>query len=177
MKIGYVRLSPHIQKDQLVGHHFDKVYVEPASAISKKLTFESLMNDIKTGDTVYIQSLDCLVRDLKELKKVIERFEAKKCYLTFLDENLTFSAEPSEEPRFLKNLIDTFVSFQEQQLKERHLDGIKKAKEAGKYKNRKKLTAEQMRRISELLNAKVPKAQIARDLNICRTTLYRYLDV
>ena len=56
-------------------------------------------------------------------------------------------------------------------------EGIALAKAAGKYKGRaKKLTDEDLQEIREKIAAGVPKAKLAREYNVNRTTLYRALE-
>lgn len=61
-------------------------------------------------------------------------------------------------------------------LKERQREGIELAKRRGVYKGRQKcLSSEQIFAVQEALSVGVTKARIARNLGICRDTVYRYL--
>jgi hypothetical protein len=58
----------------------------------------------------------------------------------------------------------------------RQAEGIALAKAAGKYRGRARtLTADQLAQARAQIAAGVPKAKIARDLDVDRTTLYRTL--
>lgn len=75
------------------------------------------------------------------------------------------------------NLLGSFAEFERSLIRERQAEGIALAKAAGRYKGRaKKLTDAQLEEIRGKIAAGVPKAKIAREYNVNRTTLYRALD-
>lgn len=72
------------------------------------------------------------------------------------------------------NLLGAFAEFERTLIRERQREGIRLAQAAGKYRGRaQKLTAEQLVEAQRLIESGVPKAKVARDLQIDRTTLYR----
>jgi hypothetical protein len=76
----------------------------------------------------------------------------------------------------LLNLLGAFAEFERTLIRERQREGIRLAQTAGKYKGRtQKLTGEQLDSVRRLIETGVPKAKVARDLQIDRTTLYRAL--
>ena len=71
----------------------------------------------------------------------------------------------------------SFAQLERAITRERQADGIRAAKERGAYQGRsRKLTDDQLLEARNLIEARVPKAEVARRLNIDRTTLYRALD-
>ncbi|MCG8341032.1 MAG: helix-turn-helix domain-containing protein [Cytophagales bacterium] len=59
--------------------------------------------------------------------------------------------------------------------RERQLEGIAKAKAAGKYKGRKPLSDDIVTKVRVLKASGVSPTKIAKKLNMGRTTVYKYL--
>lgn len=76
----------------------------------------------------------------------------------------------------LLSIMGAFAEFERSLILERQREGISIAKASGKYKGRRRsfdsARAEELRR---RVASGETKAKIARDLNISRDTLYRYL--
>ncbi|MCJ4153108.1 helix-turn-helix domain-containing protein, partial [Klebsiella pneumoniae] len=73
---------------------------------------------------------------------------------------------------------DKFITtdYLQQCLRERQREGIALAKQRGAYRGRKKaLSDEQAATLRQRATAGEPKAQLAREFNISRETLYQYL--
>lgn len=76
----------------------------------------------------------------------------------------------------LLSVMGAFAEFERALIRERQREGICLAKQRGAYKGRKK--ALNGNRIEELLRrveAREPKAALAREFGISRATLYEYL--
>ena len=106
-----------------------------------------------------------LARQLTALGEVNRVFEEKQ------------SGAKREGRTALADLIGySFAQLERAITRERQAEGIRAAKARGVYQGRaRKLTAEQLAQASELIATGVPKAQVARQLSIDRSTLYRSL--
>lgn len=95
----------------------------------------------------------------------------------FITERVTFRPGATDAfAEFQLNIMASFAQLERAIAKERQADGIRAAKERGVYQGRaRKLTAEQLREARELIETGVPKAQVARRLDVDRSTLYRAL--
>ncbi|WP_425292216.1 helix-turn-helix domain-containing protein [Corynebacterium rouxii] len=70
------------------------------------------------------------------------------------------------------------AEFERSLIRERQAEGIARAKARGVYKGRAKvLTDEQISQARQWVDTGVPKAEVARRLEIGRTTLYKYLSI
>lgn len=78
--------------------------------------------------------------------------------------------------QLLLSVMGAFAEFERALIGERQREGIVLAQKRGAYKGRKKaLTKSQILQIHERIAQGEQKAHIARDMKICRTTLYHYL--
>ena len=94
-----------------------------------------------------------------------------------MKEQQTYSRDTDDAiGRLVLNLLGAFAEFERTLIRERQREGIRLAQAAGKYKGRvQKLTANQLEDARRSIESGVPKAKVARDLDIDRTTLCRAL--
>ena len=149
-RIGYVRVSTFDQNPdrQLENVQVARTFMDKASGKdTKRPQFDALMNFIRTGDTLVVHSMDRLARNLDDLRSIVQNLTQRGVRIEFIKENLTFSGEDSPM-----------------------------AKQRGVYKGRKRsLSPEQILTLRQQVKNGAKKAQVARDFNISRETLYQYL--
>lgn len=76
----------------------------------------------------------------------------------------------------LLSVMGAFAEFERSLIKERQMEGILLAKKKGLYKGRAAvLDQEQIALLRSKISLGIPKAKIARELNISRRTLYNYI--
>lgn len=68
-----------------------------------------------------------------------------------------------------------FATLERAMIRERQAEGIALAKARGKYKREPKLTPEQVKKAREQVELGIPKAKVAREFGVSRTTPYRAL--
>ena len=93
--IGYKRVSSDSQStDRQDLGELDKVFEEKLSgkSASDRPALVAMIDYAREGDTVKVHSIDRLARDLRELQSVISQLNDKGVTISFLSENLTFSA-------------------------------------------------------------------------------------
>ena len=96
--------------------------------------------------------------------------------MEFLKEGQTYSQDSSPVAKLMLGMLGAVAEFERSIIRERQAEGIAKAKERGVYKGRARaLTSAQVEQARSWVADGVPKAQVARRLNIGRTTLYKYL--
>ena len=72
--------------------------------------------------------------------------------------------------------MGAFAEFERNMIRERQAEGIAKAKAEGRYRGgQDKLDDEQVAELRRLAAEGVSKAKLARDFNVTRPTVYRYL--
>jgi DNA invertase Pin-like site-specific DNA recombinase len=98
--------------------------------------------------------------------------EAKGVALKVLDQAIDTSTPTG---RLMVNLLGSIAQFERELTRERMLVGIAKARAEGKYKGRAPTARAKAEKVRELRDAGVRPAEIARQVGISRTSVYRVL--
>lgn len=177
--VGYIRVSSFDQNPerQLEGLIVDKKFIDYASGKdTNRPALEELMNYVREDDVIIIHSMDRLARNLDDLRKIVKKLTSQNVQIRFIKESLTFSGSDSPMANLLLSVMGAFAEFERSLIKERQLEGIALAKKKGLYKGRKPvLNQEQIELLQSKINLGIPKAKIARELQISRRTLYKYI--
>lgn len=178
-RIGYIRVSSFDQNTerQLDDFSLDKVFTDKASGKNiQRPQLESLLDFVREGDTVVVHSLDRLARNLDDLRQLVQKLTQQGVKIEFVKEQLVFTGEDSPMAHLLLSVMGAFAEFERALIRERQREGIVLAKQRGAYKGRKKaLSPTQVQLLKACIEAGEQKAQVARQFNISRETLYQYL--
>jgi len=178
-RIGYIRVSTLDQNPdrQLEGVQVSKVFIDKASGKdTQRPQLEALLSYVREGDTLVVHSMDRLARNLDDLRRMVQQLTGRGVRIEFVKELLTFTGEDSPMANLLLSVMGAFAEFERALIRERQREGISLAKQRGVYRGRKKALSES--RIEELrrrVEAREPKAALAREFGISRATLYEYL--
>ncbi len=178
-RIGYIRVSTLDQNPdrQLEGVQVSKVFIDKASGKdTQRPQLEALLSYVREGDTLVVHSMDRLARNLDDLRRMVQRLTGRGVRIEFVKESLAFTGEDSPMANLLLSVMGAFAEFERALIRERQREGISLAKQRGVYRGRKKALSES--RIEELrrrVEAREPKAALAREFGISRATLYEYL--
>lgn len=157
----------------------NRVFEEKLSGAMRegRTALANLIGYVRAGDTVVVSSMDRLARSVVDLNQIVGELVAKGVVVEFIHERVTFQpgdADPFAE--FQLNIMASFAQLERAITRERQAEGIRAAKARGVYQGRaRKLTTDQLDTARELVTTGVPKAQVARQLGIDRSTLYRSL--
>lgn len=169
-RIGYVRVSSFDQNPerQLEQTQVSKVFTDKASGKdTQRPQLEALLSFVREGDTVVVHSMDRLARNLDDLRRLVQKLTQRGVRIEFLKEGLVFTGEDSPMANLMLSVMGAFAEFERALIRER---------QRGAYRGRKKaLSDEQAATLRQRATAGEPKAQLAREFNISRETLYQYL--
>ncbi len=178
MKIGYARVSTQEQDNQsqiqaLTEAGCQTIFSDKASGgrwNSPELL--KLLDYIREGDELIVWKLDRLARSLKDLLFLIERIDSKGAKFLSLTESIDTSIPAG---RMMMQIVGSFAEFERQMLRERTLQGIKSAKQAGRVGGRKPaLSASQAQWAIELIQSgQKTNAEVARLLRVHPATISR----
>lgn len=179
--IGYIRVSSVEQNTarQLDGIELDKVFEDRCSGKNTdRPALKACLEYVREGDTLHVHEISRLARNMADLNRLVDELTAKGVAVKFHKEGLEFNASKATDAmmKLLFQVMGAFAEFERNMIRERQAEGIAKAKAAGKYRGGlDKLDAEQVAELRRLAAEGVSKARLARDFNITRPTVYRYL--
>ena len=179
--VGYARVSStdqHLarQIEALKGvAGISRIYTDKASGKdADRDGLRECLDYLTEGDTLAVASMDRLARSLPDLLAIVHGLAERGVGVKFLKEALTFDGSPNAE--LMLAVFGAVAQFERALIRERQQEGVRLAKEAGKYKGRApKLTAEQQATVRQLHAEGVNVAEIGRRFNVSRQAVYRYL--
>ena len=181
MNIGYIRVStieqnPDRQYSDLKKYKIDKFFEEHASGKNtERPVLNEMLNFIREGDTLFIESFSRLARNTADLLNIIETLKNKNVKIISQKENLDTGSPPG---KMMITMIGAIATFERELILERQKEGIAIAKAAGKYKGRKKILppANFETLYSLYLNRQIPtKKEFAKKCNVSLPVLERFI--
>lgn len=180
VKVGYIRVSsyeqnPARQEVLMKELGVEKLFLDKLSGKdTKRPQLQAMLEYVREGDTVVIESLSRLGRSVKDLIEINEELTKKGVALESKKEKLeTLTASG----RLMFNVIASIAQFEREIMLERQREGIAIAKAAGKYKGRKEIekpenwdSVIERWKVRELTSAKAME-----ELGLKRTTFYKLL--
>lgn len=178
MLIGYARCSSisqslDIQLDALSQAGCEKIFSEKASGRSTR-DREQLaltLDFAREGDSVIVTRLDRLARSVSDLHQIIERLTEKKVAFRCLSQSGVDT--DTSTGRLMLAVLGAVAAFENDIRLERQREGIEKAKAENRYLGRK--PSVDTAKVTELHANGLGPSQIARELRISRTSVYRAL--
>lgn len=139
--VGYIRVSTVDQNTerQLDGVALDKVFTDKVSGKdTDRPALQQLLSHVREGDTVHVHDISRMARNLQDLKNLVTEITSKGVVLHFHKESLIFTGEDSPMQQLMLSMLGAVYEFERSMILERQREGIQKAKDAGKYKGRKR---------------------------------------
>lgn len=178
-RVGYIRVSTIDQNTirQLDGIQLDKKFTDKASGKdTNRPQLQAVMEYLRDGDVLVVHSMDRLARNIGDLLRIVETLNGRGVVVEFVKESLTFSGDDSPMSKLMLTIMGGVAEFERMMSRERQMEGIAKAKEAGKYTGRKStFKAAQIQAIRERALAGEHKAALAREFGVTRQTIYNIL--
>lgn len=180
-RIRYFQFPRHKEDapvaDALSHEVFDAMFFDlPSENGWRRLGLERLFHYIRSDDTVVVDTMASLACSTEELCSITRALIDKQVDVEFFNENLIFRHSPGEPAASLFSVLERIVEFERTLTRDRQSAGIACAKLRGAYRGRKKkLSDSQVVNLQDRANAGESKSSLARDFEISRQTLYRYL--
>ena len=177
MEFGYARSSTIEQsagfEEQIrllnaAGAH--RIFAEQVSSVATRKELAAALQFLRPGDTLIVARLDRLARSVKELMAIVDTITESGASLRILDMNLDTT---SPTGRLMLTVLGGVAEFERRIMLERQREGIAKAKAAGRYKGRKPTQWAKRDHIHRMLREGVRPADIARQLGMARSSVYR----
>ena len=141
-RIAYIRVSTEDQNTARQREAFkdlkiDKYYEEKVSGknIKDRPELQKMMEYVREGDTVIVESISRFGRSLMDLLNLIEQLNEKGVQFKSLKEGDIDTTTPTGKLVF--SIFSSLAEFERETIKQRQAEGIAIAKANGKYKGRK----------------------------------------
>lgn len=181
MKFGYARVSTKHQRESLDAqivklndNGCDEVYSEIISGSSaKRPKLTKLLEALKSGDTLVITSIDRLGRSLKDLIHIISILKEQNVSFQSLKEQMDTGTDSG---MLMFNMMGSIAEFERSLINRRIYEGVKRAKDLGKYKGRTYSTEKSIRQeyVKMMTSSDYSISYIAKMAKVSRQTLYNW---
>lgn len=182
--VFYLRVSTAEQtrENQLIeltkaGYTPDKVFKDEGVSGSinalNRAGWKACVSYLRDGDTLAVYAVDRLGRSTVDCLQTIQELSDKGIRLVILKQGFDTSTPAG---KLALTMFAAFSEFETSIRKERQMAGIERVKANGGLLGRPKaINKETLNKAFDLINQGVPKARIAKELKINRSTLYREL--
>ena len=176
--VGYARVSAsdqNLERQLSVLGDADRVFKEKASGKSQRERpqLREMLAFVRAGDTVVVKSPDRLARSTMDLLKIVTDLREKGVGVRFIDAPTLSTDTPQGE--FMLTILGAVAQLERATLLERQAEGIALARARGVYDRDPKLSVDQVLQARQRVSEGVPKARVARELGVARSTLYAAL--
>lgn len=174
--IGYARVSTEGQEltaqlEQLNSAGVDKIFKEKASGVKQdRPQLAAMLDHLREGDTVIVCKLDRIARSTKHLLEIVETLEARKVSFKVLNINLDTSTPTG---KLMLSMLASIAQFEREMMLERQREGIRLAKDAGRYQGRKATARALSDKVLDMLAQGKTKQAVADELEIGIASVYR----
>ena len=139
-KIGYIRVSTEHQEtarqqEIMCDYQVDRIFSEKLSgANAARPQLRAMLDYVREGDTLYVESISRLGRSTKDLLNIIDTLTEKGVTLISHKEKIDTDTPTG---KFMLTVFAALSQLERKQLKQRQREGIEIAKAQGKYTGRK----------------------------------------
>lgn len=182
MLIGYARTST---ADQVAGFEAqireleevgcERIFQEQVSSVAERAELERALDYVRDVDTLVVTKLDRLARSTQHLLQIIDKLQAKSAPLRILNFGGSEVDTQSATGKLTLTMFAAMAQFEREMMLERQREGIAKAKAAGKYKGRNPVSKTKVEQAMALKNEGAKVSDIAKELSLGRSTVYRVL--
>lgn len=179
MKIGYVRVSTEEQNEarqlkMMEEQQVEKVFIDKQSGKNtERPQFLEMMDFIRSGDVVIVESYSRLARSTKDLLSIVDEFDKKEVKFISLKESVDTT---TPQGKLIFSIFASLAEFERAQMLQRQAEGIAIAKAEGKYKGRKPIEIEDEKFkavVSRWRNGEITAVYAMKELGLKPNTFYR----
>jgi len=180
MKFGYARVSTDTQSldrqlDALSKYGVDEVLQEKMTGTKRsRPELDRLIDKMREGDTVVIESLSRLGRSTKDLLAMVELFSERGITLVSLKENIDISTPTG---KLLLTVLSALCQFERDLTVQRTNEGLTAARARGRKGGRPPTDKKAIEKALKLYDAKAMSvSEICEVCNISQGTLYKAIN-
>lgn len=133
-KIGYIRVSTEQQnldrQEDTIKPITDRLFKDKASGKdTNRPEFKKMMDYVREGDTLYVDSISRLARSTKDLLQIVDELRTKEVGLVSLKENIDTE---TPQGRFILQVFGALSELERESIRQRQREGIDAARRRGK---------------------------------------------
>lgn len=178
MKVGYVRISKHIQNKQLqldaLGREgCEKIFIDEMTGTTREREqLKEALSFLRPGDTLVVWKFDRMARSLKNMIDIANELREKGIEFVSITEKVDTSTPGG---KLIFHMMAALAEFEHDLIKERSIAGLEAAREQGKQGGRPKVLDEkQKNRLQRLARDKSFSVQeLCGMFGISQATYYR----
>ena len=179
MLIGYARVSTQdqnltLQREALINAGCEKVFEDKVSGTrADRLGLSKTLEMLREGDTLVVWKLDRLGRSVKQLVDMVSELNKQGIQFKSLTDSIDTGTTSG---RFFFHVMASLAEMERELTIERTRAGLEVAKKLGRKGGRKpKMTDSKIESAKKLLSSGVPPKEVAKNLGVSVSTLYRWL--
>jgi len=176
---GYARVSTSQQSLDIQINALEKEGVKSSRIFTDKVSgshtnregLQLLRVKVEDGDVILVKKLDRLGRDTADMIQLIKEFDGMGVAVRFLDDGISTEGTMG---KMVVTILAAVAQAERQRILERTNEGREEAKAKGVKFGRKRTVDRE--KVLQMKEQGVGAAEIARQLNIGRSTVYKLLD-
>ena len=179
MKIGYIRVSTQEQntvrqEELMTALGVDQIYIDRMSGKNtKRPELQSMMDFVRQGDTVVVESISRFARNTRDLLDLVERLSAKGVEFVSQKEAIDTSTPTG---KFMLTVFGAVAELEREYIPQRQREGIDIAKAYGIYKGRKPIEPLEFSQVVDRWRrGEITAAAAMKLLGMSKATFYRKL--
>lgn len=177
MKIGYIRISSADQntaRQEVLMQELgvEHVYIDRMSGKNAdRPELKRMMNYVREGDTVIVESISRFARNTRDLLDLIEQLNEKNVEFVSKKEAIDTSTPTG---KFMLTIFGAVAELEREYILQRQREGIEIAKANGVYKGRKPIVRAGFEAVvKEWRDGKITAVAAMRKLDLKPSTFYR----
>lgn len=177
MKIGYIRISTADQntaRQEVLMNELgvEQVYIDRMSGKNTdRPELKRMMNYVREGDVVIVESISRFARNTKDLLELVERPTAKQVEFISKKEAIDTTTPTG---KFMLTIFAAVAELEREYLLQRQKEGITIAKQRGVYKGRKPIEHPKFKEVVSLWNGgDITAVEAMKKLGMAPSTFYR----
>ena len=176
MKIGYVRVSTEEQntaRQEIMLRELgvDELFVDRASGKNAdRPELNRMMNFVRRGDTVIVESISRFARNTRDLLDLVERLTEKQVEFVSRKEAIDTTTPTG---KFMLTVFAAVAELEREYILQRQREGIAIAKQQGKYRGRPPKAYTDFERIAaRWQKGEITAVQAMKQLGMSKTRFY-----
>lgn len=170
----------YAHKNNLQIAHFIESQSSSRKSI-KERNLDQLFSNIHSGDLVLVSELSRLGRSVGQIIQLIDELIKLKVRFLAIKENIQLNGKQDIQSKMMVTMFGLFAEIERDLISERTREGLQNARDKGKNLGRPKGIGKpkldgKEAEIKVLLDKNIPKASIAKIMDVSRSNLLHFID-